>query len=154
LVDAAGEDAVVEAERAVTLHHIDRVWADHLALVADVREGVHLVALGGKDPLRHFTAEITMAFHSLAEHVEASVVETLNGIEVKDGRVELAPDLLKGPSSTWTYLVNDDPFRNQIGMMLTGPGRVTLAINAAALTMPLLVLWGVVDRVFRRRRKR
>jgi preprotein translocase subunit SecA len=154
LVDAAGEDAVVEAERAVTLHHIDRVWADHLALVADVREGVHLVALGGKDPLRHFTAEIAMAFHSLAEHVEASVVETLNGIEVKDGRVELAPDLLKGPSSTWTYLVNDDPFRNQIGMMLTGPGRVTLAINAAALTMPLLVLWGVVDRVFRRRRKR
>ena len=29
---------------------------------------------------------------------------------------------MKGPSSTWTYLVNDDPFKNQIGAMLTGPG--------------------------------
>jgi len=154
LVAAAGEDAVVDAERAVTLHHIDRVWADHLALVADVREGVHLVALGGHDPLRHFTTEITMAFHTLAERVEAAVLETLGEIEVKDGRVELAPDLLRGPSSTWTYLVNDDPFKNQIGMMLTGPGRVTLAINAAALTMPLLILWGAVDRVFRKRRGR
>jgi len=122
--------------------------------VADVREGVHLVALGGHDPLRHFTSEITMAFHTVAVRVEASVLETLNGIEVKDGRVELTADLLKGPSSTWTYLVNDDPFRNQIGMMLTGPGRVTLAINAAALTMPLLILWGLVDRVFRKRLRR
>ena len=38
---------------------------------------------------------------------------------------------MKGPSSTWTYLVNDDPFRNQIGMLLTGPGKATFAIDAA-----------------------
>jgi preprotein translocase subunit SecA len=60
---------------------------------------------------------------------------------------------IKGPSSTWTYLVNDDPFRQQIGRMLTGPGRATVAIAAAAVTMPLLILWGLVDRFFRRRRK-
>ena len=53
---------------------------------------------------------------------------------------------LKGPSSTWTYLVNDDPFRNQIGMMLTGPGKTTFAIGAALMSMPLLIFWGIVDR--------
>jgi len=61
---------------------------------------------------------------------------------------------IKGPSSTWTYLVNDDPFRHQIAMLLTGPGRATIAIYAAALTMPLLVLWGAVDRWLRRRAER
>jgi hypothetical protein len=57
---------------------------------------------------------------------------------------------LRGPSSTWTYLVNDEPFKNQIGMMLTGPGRTSVAIYSAAVLMPLLVLWGFVDRVRRK----
>jgi hypothetical protein len=36
-------------------------------------------------------------------------------------------------------------------MMLTGPGRTTIAIYGAALMMPLLVLWGLVDRVLGKR---
>jgi preprotein translocase subunit SecA len=148
LTEAAGEEAVLDAERAVTLHHIDRAWSDHLAFVADVREGVHLVALGGHDPLRHFTAEITMAFHGLEELIEKAVLATLEQVTANNGRVELTHDFLKGPSSTWTYLVNDDPFKHQIGMMLTGPGRATVAIGAAAMAMPLLILWGMIDRFF------
>ena len=54
LVAAAGESAVVDAERTVTLGCIDRAWRDHLALCADVREGIHLVRLGGQDPLTTF----------------------------------------------------------------------------------------------------
>jgi hypothetical protein len=38
-------------------------------------------------------------------------------------------------------------------MMLTGPGRTTIAINAAALSTPLMLLWGVIDRVTGRRRR-
>ena len=70
------------------------------------------------------------------------------------GQVDLERLGLRGPSSTWTYLVNDDPFRNQIGMMLTGPGRASIAIYAAAIMMPLLLVWGLVDRILRRRPKR
>jgi len=149
LVSRYGEAATTAAERLATLHHIDRAWADHLALVADVREGIHLVALGGRDPLGHFTAEITMAFATLEHRIEQAVRSDLEralhtGFDVNEGR-------LKGPSSTWTYLVTDDPFKNQIGMMLTGPGRATFAIGAAALAMPLLILWGAVDRVLGKR---
>ena len=61
---------------------------------------------------------------------------------------------LKAPSSTWTYLVNDDPFRNRIGAMLTGPGGVTVAIYSAAVMMPLLIAWGLVERLFRRVNRR
>jgi preprotein translocase subunit SecA len=61
---------------------------------------------------------------------------------------------LKGPSSTWTYLVNDDPFRKQLGALLTGPGHTTFAIGAALFATPLLFLLGVVDRWFRKPRRR
>jgi preprotein translocase subunit SecA len=82
------------------------------------------------------------------------VLDALTGVRVSGGRVDLEGLGIRGPSSTWTYLVNDDPFRNQIGMMLTGPGRTTIAVYAAALMMPLLLLWGLLDRVMRKRPKR
>ena len=151
LVEEAGEDAVQRAERAVMLFAIDRAWRDHLALAADLREGIHLVALGGRDPLRHFTEETTAAFRRMEEAIDNVALDLLKDVRVKDGRIALDEIGIRGPSSTWTYLVNDDPFRNQIGMMLTGPGRTTIATYAAALLGPLLLLWGVVDRVFRKR---
>ena len=154
LVDEAGEDAVRRAERAVMLFQIDRAWRDHLALAADLREGIHLVSLGGQDPLTRFTAEIKLAFRRMEDAIDSAVLDALTVVRVSGGRIDLEGLGIRGPSSTWTYLVNDDPFRNQIGMMLTGPGRTTIAIYAAVVMMPLLLLWGLVDRVLRRRPKR
>jgi preprotein translocase subunit SecA len=151
LVSAVGKDAVQGAERTLMLHHIDRAWRDHLALVADLREGVHLVALGGHDPLARFTADITVAFHRLENAIDDGVLAALDEVRVTAGELDFAGLDVKGPSSTWTYLVNDDPFRNQIGMLLTGPGKVTIAVAAALAAMPLLILWGLVDRFMRRR---
>ena len=151
LVEDVGENAVRDAERAVMLFQIDRAWRDHLALAADLREGIHLVSLGGLDPLTRFTTEIRLAFNRLEDAIDNAVLDALTVVRVSGGRIDLEGLGIRGPSSTWTYLVNDDPFRNQIGMMLTGPGRATIAIFAAGALMPLLLLWGLVDRVMRRR---
>ena len=143
LVAQVGEDAVLDgAERAGTLHQIDRAWRDHLALVADVREG--------DSPGRARRTAIRSAFHG-GDHdgvrhagapIEQAVLGGAGAGAATDSGSTSTRAGLKGPSSTWTYLVNDDPFRNQIGMMLTGPGSATFAIGAAALAMPLLILWG------------
>ncbi len=153
LVAATSEEAVREAERVVTLGCIDRAWRDHLAFCADVREGIHLVRLGGADPLTTFTSEAIRAFTSIDDAIDEMVLAALATVRVDGSRLDLTATGIKGPSSTWTYLVNDDPFKNRIGAMLTGPGGVTLAIYSAALLGPLLVLWGLVEgRVLRRRR--
>ena len=123
IVEAAGDAAVRDAERVVTLACIDRAWCDYLALAADLREGVHLVALGGLDPLTRYTTDLNRSFRQIDDTIDAAVLEELDGIRLENGRIVLSETILKGPSSTWTYLVNDDPFRNQIGMMLTGPER-------------------------------
>jgi preprotein translocase subunit SecA len=154
LVNEAGEDAVCHAERTVMLFQIDRAWRDHLALAADLREGIHLVGLGGQDPLTRFTTEITLAFRRMERAIDDAVLDVLEQVRVNGGRVDVEGVGITGPSSTWTYLVNDDPFRHQIGMMLTGPGRTTIAIYAAAMMGPLLLVWGLVDRLLRRRPRR
>ena len=56
---------------------------------------------------------------------------------------------ITAPSATWTYLVNHDPFKDQLTMVLTGVGGASVAIYAAAVMAPLLVTWGLVDRFVR-----
>ena len=70
LVAAAGESAVVLAERTITLGCIDRAWRDHLALCADLREGIHLVRLGGQDPLPRFTSDAIQSFSQFDDAVD------------------------------------------------------------------------------------
>jgi preprotein translocase subunit SecA len=154
LVTAVGEEAVRRAELTATLFQIDRAWRDHLALIADVREGIHLVTLGGQDPLMRFTTDTARAFDRMESAIDEAVLAVLDHVRVSEGRIDLEGLGIKGPSSTWTYLINDDPFRNQLGMLLTGPGRTTVAIYAAAIAGPLLILWGLVDRLVRKRQAR
>jgi preprotein translocase subunit SecA len=151
LVARAGEEEVRRAERDATLFHIDRAWRDHLAFAADLREGIHLVALGGGDPLTRFTTEMVQAFDRMGADIDAAVLEELGRVEIAADGLALHGLDVKGPSSTWTYIITDDPFRNQIGMMLTGGGRTTIAIYAAVVLWPLLILWGLTDRFLRRR---
>ncbi|RMH15388.1 MAG: accessory Sec system translocase SecA2 [Acidobacteria bacterium] len=151
LVARHGDDAVRRTEVAVTLACLDRAWSDHLSFVADLREGSHLVGLGGEDPLTHFKVETAAAFRRLEGEIDDAVRAAFDRIADGGGELDLERLGFKGPSSTWTYLINDDPFRQQLGAMLTGPGNATLAIGAALYLPPLLILWGLVDRFLRKR---
>jgi preprotein translocase subunit SecA len=154
LVAQAGKSAVAEAERMVTLGCIDRAWRDHLAVCADLREGIHLARLGGQDPLTVFTLAAIQAYSDIDESVDAAVLEALSRVRTVAGAVDLSQTGIKSPTSTWTYLVNDDPFRNRLGALLTGPGGATLAMYSAAVLMPLLLLWGLIDRLLHRGARR
>ena len=154
LVASSGENEVERAERTVTLFHLDRVWRDHLAFCADLREGIHLVSLGGMDPLSRFKSDVMAAFRNVEEIIDKAVLETLPLVTAGAGGLDLGAAGIKGPSSTWTYLVNDDPFRNQVLLKLIGPGGTTIAIYSSALLGPLFLLWGVVDRLLRKARRR
>ncbi len=154
LVAAAGEQAVLEAERAVMLGCIDRTWRDHLARCADLREGIHLVRLGGRDPLTAFTSEAIAAFSRIDDEIDDAVLAALAHVRADGPQVDISRTGIRRPSATWTYLVNDDPFKSRIGALLTGPGGVTLAIYSAAVVAPLLILWGLVERLFKRKERR
>jgi len=153
LVEAVGEAAMIRAEKLILLFEIDRAWRDHLALCADLREGIHLVRLGGQDPLTSFSTQAIKAFSDIDDRIDEAVETALTKVRVRDNQIDLEALGIKAPGSTWTYLINDDPFRDRIGALLTGPGRTTVAIYAAAMMMPLLVLWAVIDKHFGKGRR-
>jgi preprotein translocase subunit SecA len=112
------EEVLVKAARQIVLYHLDRGWADHLAELADLREGIHLRALGhghnpfimSLDPLTEFHAEAVKLFSSFLDNVEEQSADTFKTAEITEEGVGLDAAGLKRPSATWTYVVQDNPF--------------------------------------------
>lgn len=73
LVEQVGEEKLEKICRLIMLYHLDRGWADHLAFLADIRESIHLRALGRQNPLDEFHRMAVDAFASLAaDAIEAA----------------------------------------------------------------------------------
>ncbi len=119
---ADGEEKLTTICRLIMLYHLDRGWADHLAYLADIRESIHLRALGRQNPLDEFHRLAVDAFASLAaDAIEAAqqTFDTAPSIEDEPG-VDLSK--LARPTSTWTYMVHDNPLNDDTLSALSLPG--------------------------------
>jgi preprotein translocase subunit SecA len=111
-------EVLTAAARQIVLYHLDRGWADHLAVLTGIREGIHLRALGhgpnpfimSLDPLAEFHREAVALFGRLLDEIEDRSAETFLSAEITAAGVDLAADGLKRPTATWTYLVQENPF--------------------------------------------
>jgi preprotein translocase subunit SecA len=122
IADDFGEEKLEKICRLIMLYHLDRGWADHLAYLADIRESIHLRALGNQTPIDEFHRMAVDAFASLAaDAIEAAqqTFETAASIEDEPG-VDLSK--LARPTSTWTYMVHDNPLADDTMSALSLPG--------------------------------
>ncbi|WP_084026505.1 accessory Sec system translocase SecA2, partial [Mycobacterium avium] len=88
LAEEIPEERLETICRHIMLYHLDRGWADHLAYLADIRESIHLRALGRQNPLDEFHRLAVDAFASLAaDAIEAAqqTFETANVLEDEPG---------------------------------------------------------------------
>jgi preprotein translocase subunit SecA len=116
------EDVLSDSARAIALYHLDRLWAEHLAFLSEVREGVHLRALGKLDPLDEFHRAAVPAFQELLTQVEARTIETFDEVDFSDGWQPDRAEIVR-PSATWTYLVHDNPFGSELDRLIAAVGR-------------------------------
>ncbi len=92
-----------ELERLVALRTIDDLWADYLAAITDLREGVQWLSWGGRDPLHEYLTSVHSLFTQLEEQLDEEIAK----------RLEEAQDSGLDPTqrgATWTYLTTDQPF--------------------------------------------
>jgi preprotein translocase subunit SecA len=126
LAEELEESVLTTAARHIVLYHLDRAWADHLAELAHLREGIHLRALGhgpnpfimALDPLSEFHAEAVKLFAQLFDRVEQASAETFETAAITAEGANLDAAGLKRPSATWTYLVQDNPFGSDLDRAL------------------------------------
>jgi preprotein translocase subunit SecA len=112
----AAQRAAVQAERnriltrdddlwrAVRLVVLDRAWSDHLALLTDLRESVHLRVLARMNPWLTFNHDAEEAFATLLDDAREAADHLMQSRPDAAGLDDLG---LRRPSATWTYVLHD-----------------------------------------------
>ncbi len=102
-----GEEQMRSVERAVMLQVIDTRWKDHLLDMDYLQEGIHLRALGQRDPLVEYKGEGFDLFQDMMEGVKSSTVTTLMKNSPEDLAVFTAVTL-EEPLMSLNYTSGDD----------------------------------------------
>jgi preprotein translocase subunit SecA len=122
LVEEVGEERLEKICRLIMLYHLDRGWADHQAYLSDIRESIHLRALGRQDPLDEFHRMAVDAFGSLAADAIEAAQQTFETANVLEDEPGLDLSKLARPTSTWTYMIHDNPLDDDAMAALSLPG--------------------------------
>ncbi len=104
-----GHAVLRRVEQQITMFQIDRCWADHLEQMAEVRESIHLFSIGGLDPFYEFQTRAGQAYRELLQRIDDEIVAKFNTVGITANGIDLEGEDLIGPSSTWTYMINDHP---------------------------------------------
>ncbi len=112
----AAQRAAVQAERsqilqrdddlwrAVRLAVLDQAWSDHLGLLTDLRESVHLRVVARMNPWLTFNHDAEEAFATLLESARDEADRLVSGHADATSLADLG---LRRPSATWTYVLHD-----------------------------------------------
>jgi preprotein translocase subunit SecA len=151
LSELMGGDFIENLERQITLDQIDRCWAEHLAMIADTRESIHLMSVGGKSPLNEFHQIVSSAFLDLDKRIDERIVEKFISLPATKEGISLESEGLRGPSSTWTYLISDNQFGFWV-QMLKGQNIGASAWMALQFA-PLFFAYGIYKRFFQKKKE-
>ena len=115
--------------------------------MARLREEIQIVRLGNKDPFQEFIKEADAAFRALLTRFDEEIIGVFERLDVEDGDPSVESLGLRRPSSTWTYLVDDSPFRNAVTLHVSGNLGLSLG---AAIYSPLYIAAGLYRRYFKK----
>ena len=104
------EEVLQNVEKQITLFHIDSCWVEYLDQIGHIRDGIHLFGAGGQNPLDQFHRIVAGAFHKLLLRINDNIIETFNSATITEDGIDMAGEGLTRPTSTWTYLISDNPF--------------------------------------------
>ncbi|MEK3914214.1 DEAD/DEAH box helicase [Paenibacillus sp. FSL H7-0331] len=108
-----GEKPMSPSEQRVRLFYIDEFWADHLAYVSYIREGIHLESLVSGNPIDEFHAQITQAYEQIPTKINSESANMLVRLGGSNDPAKWEEFGLKSPTSTRTYIINDQYIQNK-----------------------------------------
>ncbi|HTP27380.1 MAG TPA: hypothetical protein VMK12_17225 [Anaeromyxobacteraceae bacterium] len=115
------------ALQSILLAELDEAWAEHLAMVAEIKEGIYQYSVGGRglasfkvEPIDAFRSALPRAFSDMQRQAERCALDRMKAVAAL-GNGEWTPEEvgIKRPTATWTYLVSDDPFADIVQNVVT-----------------------------------
>lgn len=113
-------DVLEQAARDIMLFHLDEEWSEHLALMDDVRESIHLRAIARETPLTEYHRIAVREFKELANRAVDKAADTFDSVVIDHRGARLEEAGWKRPSATWTYMVSDNPLSGGGNSVISG----------------------------------
>lgn len=118
------QDTREQAARDIMLFHLDDEWAEHLAVMDDVRESIHLRAIARETPIDEYHRIAVREFKDLAQRAVDKAAETFAAVRIDEDGAHLLDGGLARPSATWTYMVSDNPLAGSGNSVVSGIGNL------------------------------
>ncbi|MBD3920835.1 preprotein translocase subunit SecA [Paenibacillus sp. PR3] len=79
-----GTETMREFEKVVALRAVDSKWMDHIDAMDQLRQGIHLRAYGGTDPLREYQFEGFEMFQEMIENIQEEITKYIMKAHVEN----------------------------------------------------------------------
>ena len=79
-----GEEQMREFEKVIVLRAVDSKWMDHIDMMDQLRQGIHLRAYGQVNPLREYQHEGFAMFEAMVESIEEEVAKYIMKAEIRN----------------------------------------------------------------------
>lgn len=139
--------------KIVVLYQYDQYLAKHLEKLSIIRENISAVRLGGQHPLRVFRERAHESFQELCQIldqvIERKIKQLLINPTLTLEELEIHP-----PTSTWTYVTSDNPFDNQLMIMLLQNGNIGMMVDPFSGALLLMkVIYDKINYYLQKRKK-
>jgi preprotein translocase subunit SecA len=142
-----GEERVNKIQKQVALYNIDENWANYLAEVAMIQEGINLKLIGGKNPLREFQMETNQCFDILQQEIQENILMDFTNMELSENGLLSLCQRIEPPTSTWTYLVKDNTIMDSLSLILIGSGGGGIAGIGILAGAPILYAMVFLEKI-------
>ncbi len=92
---AFGEDIMRKVERDIYLQILDNLWMQHLESMDHMREGIHWISVGQRDPLVEYRRQAQIMFDQMQQTLRHEVVRALFSAEPVDVERAVETELTK-----------------------------------------------------------
>ena len=107
LLEQTTEEEIINAEKVLTLYYINQHFSNYLEAMEDVKSGIHLSIVAGKNPFDEFNRSAIEFFEEMKEDLKYDLVSKMQQAEVVDGKIDISLFNIKPTTGTWTYMVDD-----------------------------------------------
>lgn len=82
-VKQAGRATMSQFEKSVILQTLDNQWREHLAVMDQLRQGIHLRGYAQKDPKQEYKKEAFTLFTTMLDNLKYDVVRLISSVEIQ-----------------------------------------------------------------------
>ncbi len=107
LLEQTTEEEILKAEKILTLYYINQHFSNYLEAMEDVKSGIHLSIVAGKNPFDEFNRSAIEFFEEMKQDLQYDLVTKMQEAEVIDGKIDVSLFNIKPTTGTWTYMVDD-----------------------------------------------